>query len=406
MDSLASSPAGRPSTQTGMHPPSANVAAARAVANKSAGKLGLTGIQTVMGNLEDIQFETEAEDVYDSVDGLQDAMSNDTVSSSQVQALLKLLATEAKKEVRSVAKAVETSVYCVIAEKDASVNDLKRSAAMLQQDKDDALAMVKRQKTNPSNVSSSERSFEFQKAQYDRVMGSVTDPKYTNLLPGDISHTGTDEATYADLLLQDATSEGEEKRMVLLDARIKIKDRRLKSMRLQIVRQISPTVTQAQMEKTKPTPFPLAQFAGVSTQTEWRTIVASWIKMPGNLNKYLEIAGDILMMYSAWDPAVVFYRCTGIQMIAPIWWVSIQQQGDPMSYLRATLSHTLFDEIVTLGAIHKAAAAALRQGLNVGFDGLTAMPWVEFDGLRSIHLALLSLRSVRSGDLIPGGPLN
>ena len=406
MDSLASSPAGRRSTQTGMHPPSASVAAARAAANEAAGKLGLTGIQTVMGNLEDIQFETKAEDLYDSVDGLKDTMERDTVSSSQVQALLKLIATEAKEEVRSVAEAVETSVYSVIAAKDVSVNNLKRSAAMLQHDKDEALAMIKRQKTNPSNVSSSERSFEFQKAQYDRVMGSVTDPKYTNLLPGDISHTGTDEATYADLLLQDATSEGEEKRMVLLDARIKIKDRRLKSMRLQIVRQISPTVTQAQMEKTKPTPFPLAQFAGVSTQTEWRTIVASWIKMPGNLNKYLEIVGDILMMYSAWDPAVVFYRCTGIQMIAPIWWVSIQQQGDPMSYLRATLSHTLFDEIVTLGAIHKAAAAALRQGLNVGFDGLTAMPWVEFDGLRSIHLALLSLRSVRSGDLIPGGPLN
>ena len=136
MESIASSPVGRRSTETTAHPPPASVAAARAAANEAFGKLGLTGIQTVMGNLEDIQFETEAEDVYDSVDGLQDAMSNDTVSSSQVQALLKLLATEAKKEVRSVAKAVETSVYCVIAEKDASVNDLKRSAAMLQQDKD------------------------------------------------------------------------------------------------------------------------------------------------------------------------------------------------------------------------------------------------------------------------------
>ena len=63
-------------------------------------------------------------------------MENDTVSSSQVQALLKFLATEAKKEVRPVAEAVETSVYSVIVARDASVNDLKRSAAMLQQDKD------------------------------------------------------------------------------------------------------------------------------------------------------------------------------------------------------------------------------------------------------------------------------
>ena len=120
-------------------------------------------------------------------------------------------------------------------------------------------------------------------------MGSLNDPKYIKLLPGDISHTGTDEATYADLLLQDTTSEGEEKRMVQLDARIKIKDQRLKSMRLQIAKLISPTVTQAQLDKTKPASFPLAQFTGVSTQTEWRTIVVSWIKMPGNLNKFLEI---------------------------------------------------------------------------------------------------------------------
>ena len=215
------------------------------------------------------------------------------LQATEVQALLKLLATEAKRQVMSVAEAVETRVYSVLAAKDASVHDPKRSAAMLQQDKDDALAMINRQKTCPSNVSSSESSFEFQKAQYGRVMWSLTDPKYIDLLPGhgDISHTGTDEATYADLLLQDATSEGEDKRMVQLDARIKMKDHCLKSMWMQIARQISPTITQAQnlMEKTKPTPFPLAQLAGVSTQTEWRTIVVSWIKMPGNLNKFLEI---------------------------------------------------------------------------------------------------------------------
>ena len=56
--------------------------------------------------------------------------------------------------------------------------------------------------------------------------------------------------------------------------------------------------------------------------------------------------------------------------------------------------------MTTLGATHKASAEAFRQGLNVGFEGLTALPWVEFDGLRSIHLALLSLRSVCSGDVL------
>ena len=90
MESNATSPAGRQSIATTARPAPASVAAARAAANEAAGKMGLTGIETVMGNPEDIQFEVEAEDLYDSVDGLQDAMSNDTVSSSQVQALLKL----------------------------------------------------------------------------------------------------------------------------------------------------------------------------------------------------------------------------------------------------------------------------------------------------------------------------
>ena len=36
----------------------------------------------------------------------------------------------------------------------------------------------------------------------------------------------------------------------------------------------------------------------------------------------------------------------------------------------------------------------------MGFEGLTQLLWVEFDGSRSIHLALLSLRSVRSGDVL------
>ena len=141
-----SSPAGRRSTVTGMHPPTVQVAAAHAAAHEAAGKQGLETVQTGMGNLEEIQFEAEAEDFYDSVDGLKAAMESDTVSSSQVQALLNLLATEAKGEVRSVAQAVETSNYSVLAAKDASVNELKRSAKLLQADKDEAIAMIKRQK--------------------------------------------------------------------------------------------------------------------------------------------------------------------------------------------------------------------------------------------------------------------
>ena len=149
------SPASRQSTATGIHPPTVSVAAARAAANEAAGKEGLEQVQTVMGNLEDISFSGDAADFYDSISGLKTAMENDSVSSSQVQALLNLLATEAKGEVRSVAQAIETSVYSVLAATDASINELKRSAKLLQADKDDAMAMLKRQKTNPANVSGS-----------------------------------------------------------------------------------------------------------------------------------------------------------------------------------------------------------------------------------------------------------
>ena len=124
------SPAGSQSTGTATHPPTAAVAAARASANEAAGKAGLEAVQTVMGNLEDLNFTEDPKDFYDSISGLKDAMENDSVSSSQVQALLNLLVTETKGEVRSAAQAVENRVYSVLAAKDASVNDLKRSAQL------------------------------------------------------------------------------------------------------------------------------------------------------------------------------------------------------------------------------------------------------------------------------------
>jgi len=106
------------------------------------------------------------------------------------------------------------------------------------------------------------------------------------------------------------------------------------------------------------------------------------------------------MMYSAWDPAAGYYRSTGIKMVAPRWWLGAQQQVDPVGYLRATLSQHLFEEIVTLGATHGAAYLAFRTGVNVGYEGNTPIPWVEDDGLRTIHLGLLHLKNVRTGDIL------
>ena len=162
------SPAGRQSTGTATHPPTAAVTAARAAVNEAAGKAGLEAVQTVMGDLEDLSFTEDPKDFYDAIPGFKESMGNDSVSSSQVQALLNLFVTETKGEVRSAAQAVENRVYSVLAAKDASVNDLKRTADLLQQDKDDALLMLKRQKLNPANVSGSEKAFECEKERYSQ----------------------------------------------------------------------------------------------------------------------------------------------------------------------------------------------------------------------------------------------
>ena len=81
-------------------------------------------------------------------------------------------------EVRSAAQAVENRVYSVLAAKYASVNDLKRTEDLLQQDKDDALLMLKRQKLNPANVSGSEKSFNVEKERYDKFMGVLYNPRF------------------------------------------------------------------------------------------------------------------------------------------------------------------------------------------------------------------------------------
>ena len=111
MNSDMNSPACQQSTGTATHPPTAAVTAARAAANEAAGKAGLEAVQTVMGDLEDLSFTQGPEDFYDSIPGFKESMGNNTVSSSQVQALLNLFVTETKGEVRSAAQAVENRVY-------------------------------------------------------------------------------------------------------------------------------------------------------------------------------------------------------------------------------------------------------------------------------------------------------
>ena len=67
------------------------------------GKPGLEGVHEFMGNLQGVEFETEAEGIFFSLPGFQEATEKRTVPASQVQSSLKLFATEAKKEVKTAA---------------------------------------------------------------------------------------------------------------------------------------------------------------------------------------------------------------------------------------------------------------------------------------------------------------
>ena len=71
-----------------------------------------------------------------------------------------------------------------------------------------------------------------------------------------------------------------------------------------------------------------------------------------------------------------------------------------MGSVRALQSQMLFDEVVTLGATHTAAALPFRTGVNLGFDGLTSIVWAGGPGLPSTRLALLHLRPVRSSNVL------
>ena len=141
--------------------------------------------------------------------------------------------------------------------------------------------MLKQAKTHPANVSQSEKQFEFEKRPFNAFYGTLTSAGYVRLKPGRISEAGTDEAGIADILLQPIQSKDDQSQMVHLDARIKIKNSQLRTMRLQVAVGINSAVTQKQMETVPSTAFPMAAYAGpgVTNQTEWRTIciVLGWI---------------------------------------------------------------------------------------------------------------------------------
>ena len=61
--------------------------------------------------------------------------------------------------------------------------------------------MLKNAKTHPANVSQSEKQFEFQRQRFNNFYGTLNSAGYIKLMPGQITHVGSDEPGIADILL-------------------------------------------------------------------------------------------------------------------------------------------------------------------------------------------------------------
>ena len=73
-----------------------------------------------------------------------------------------------------------------------------------------------------------------------------------------------------------------------------VNKRKHETTRLKLARAICSACSTIKMEKDKYAPFPLAQFLECHNQSAWIAVVNSWIRKPAVLEKYLEIAHDIV----------------------------------------------------------------------------------------------------------------
>ena len=98
----------KPATDSLLHPPGSAVGIARAAANEAQGKAEVDDVQAVMGNLTSIDFKENADGLLSQVEGLQEAARQDRFTGDQLQALLKLFATEASTRVVTASESAET----------------------------------------------------------------------------------------------------------------------------------------------------------------------------------------------------------------------------------------------------------------------------------------------------------
>ena len=374
------------------------LAAQRAEADAASASQAEKSQDAVMGNLSSIDFTVQFREAAKQMKIDLDSKS-DQIPISKLRSLLKVMATGATKQVEDVTDLLGASMTTTAEANKAVVTSLNTVAVWNEKERLRLIDAVALAKGNSANFSISEKLFLAAEAAFHAANKIIFNPNYLKCFPGDSTDAATDEYQQEILLQIDNPSETEEKFGKQVDKRILVNKRKLETVRLKLAKAINSACSANKMEKEKYASFPLDKFLECHTQKAWIAVINAWITKPAVLEKYLEIAHDIVFYCNAYDVNAGLYGKSGLGMLAPVMWSATQKLADPAGFLRSERSETLYNEIEALGVTYSKASAASKKGVKTGLDGKTSILPIKGDGIRRAHLLLLSLGCTRSKDL-------
>ena len=287
------------------------LAAARATVNAESAAESEKSQDAVMGDLSMIDFQQTFQAAAAQLK-IDLKSKPDQTPTPKLNALLKLMASGAIKEVEECTDLLEASMTTTDTANKAGVTCLSTVAVWNEKERERLEDVIAQAKGNITNFSLAEKIFLAAKASYDSSHKIISNPGYMKCRPGDCTDTSTDEYQQEILLSIDAPSDAEEKFSKVIDKRIMVNKCKLETTRLKLARAISSACSASKMEKDTYSPFPLAQFLECHTQTAWIAVTNQWIRKPAVMEKYLEIAHDIVFYTNAHDNNAGMYGKAGL----------------------------------------------------------------------------------------------
>ena len=267
----------------------------------------------------------------------------DQMPISELNVLLKLMASGAMKEVEECTDLLEASMPTTATANKAVVTGLSTVALWNEKERERLEDVIALSKGNVTNFSIPEKIFLAAQASYNSSNKIVFNPQCSKCMPGNCTDHSPDEYQQEILLQIDHPSKLEEKFSNVVDKRIIVNKRKHETTRLKLARAIGPACSATKMEKDKYAPFPLAQFLECHTQSAWTAVANSWIRKPAVLDKYLEIAHGIVFYTNVYDNNAGMYGKAGLGMLTPILWSDAQKLSEQVGYLR----HSACTEVST-----------------------------------------------------------